>query len=135
MIADLLSYRTGPLRVATHKRRPVCGDPGSRGHFVACVLFLGRDYLFHQRELVAGDGGVDGAGPGVDAASEGLDVLEALVAQPHSYVEGARAVMAEDDDGSVGVELGVGARGDFAHGHEKRIGKVGGLVLPGFAYI
>jgi hypothetical protein len=85
--------------------------------------------------LVAGDGGVDGAGPGVDSASEGLNVLEALVEQPHGYVEGARAVMAEDDDGSVGVELGVGARGDFAHGHEKRIGKVGGLVLPGFAYI
>ena len=41
--------------------------------------------------------------------------------------------MAHDDDGSIGVKLGVGARGDFAHGHEERVGDTGGLVLPGFA--
>jgi hypothetical protein len=85
------------------------------------------------RELVAGDGGVDGAGPGVDAAGEGLDLLEALVAEPHGDREGARAVMAEDDNGGVGVELGVGSGGYFAHGHEERIGETGGLVLPGLA--
>ncbi len=66
---------------------------------------------------VAGDGGVDGAGPGVDASGEGLGVVEALLAEPHGYGEGALAVVAEDDDGLVGVELGVGAGGDVAHGH------------------
>jgi hypothetical protein len=83
--------------------------------------------------LVAGDGGVDGAGPGVDAAGEGLNLLEALVAEPHGDAEGAGSVMAEDDDGGVGVELGVGAGGDFAHGHEQRVGEAGGLELPGLA--
>ena len=62
--------------------------------------------------LVAGDGGVDGAGPGVDAAGEGLGVVEALIAEPHGYVEGTGSVVAEDDDGGVGVEFGVGAGGD-----------------------
>jgi hypothetical protein len=33
-----------------------------------------------QWRLVTGDAGVDGAGPGVDAAGEGLGVGEALVA-------------------------------------------------------
>jgi hypothetical protein len=84
-------------------------------------------------ESVAGDGGVDGAGPRVDAAAEGLDLLEALVAEPHSDAEGAGSVMAEDNDGGVGVELGVGAGGDFAHGHEKRVGDAGGLEFPGLA--
>jgi hypothetical protein len=83
--------------------------------------------------LVAGEGGVDGAGPGVDAAGEGLNLLEALVAEPHSDAEGAGSVVAEDDDGGVGVELGVGAGRDFAHGHEQRVGEAGGLELPGLA--
>jgi hypothetical protein len=42
-------------------------------------------------------------------------------------------MMAEDHDGCVGVEFLVGARGDFAHGHEERTGKARGLELPGFA--
>ena len=60
-------------------------------------------------------------------------MVETLVAEPHGDAEGARAVVAEDDDGGVGVELLVGTGGDFAHGHEKGIGEAGGLVLPGFA--
>ena len=83
--------------------------------------------------LVAGNGGVDAAGPAVDASGEGLDVVEALVAKPHGYAEGACSVMAEDDDGGVGVELLVGAGGDFAHGHEEAVGEVGGLEFPGLA--
>src|ERR1700722_18198999 len=51
---------------------------------------------------VARNVGVDGAGPVVDAAGEGLRVLEALVAQPHGDGERTLAVMAEDDDGLVG---------------------------------
>lgn len=41
--------------------------------------------------------------------------------------------MAEDDDGGVGIEFLMGAGGDFAHGHEERVGQAGGLELPGFA--
>ncbi len=87
------------------------------------------------RRLVAGDGGVDGAGPGVDAAGEGLGVLEALVAEPHGDVEGAGTVVAEDDYLLIWVEFGVGAGGDLSHGHEERVGKGGGLVLPGLSYV
>jgi hypothetical protein len=85
--------------------------------------------------LIAGDGGVDGAGPGVDAAGEGLGVLEALITQPHRDAEGTGSVMAEDDDWGVGVEFGVGARGDLTHGDEGGVGEVGGLVLPGLAHV
>jgi len=44
-------------------------------------------------------------------------------------------VVAHNDDRGVGVEFGVGARGDFAHGHEEGVWDAGGLVLPGFADI
>jgi hypothetical protein len=84
-------------------------------------------------ELVAGDSGVDGSGPGIDAAGKGLGLVKALVAEPHSDGERARSVMAEDDDGSIGVEFLMGAEGYFAHGHEERVGQTGGLELPGFA--
>ena len=83
--------------------------------------------------LVAGGRGIDGAGPGVDASGEGLSVVEALLAEPHGDIEGAGAVVAQDDDGLVGVELGEGAAGDIAHGHEEGVGEVGGVVFPLFA--
>ena len=85
-----------------------------------------------DRILVAGDGGVDGAGPLVDAAGEGLDVIEALLAEPHGYVEGAGSVVAEDDGGAVGVEL-LEMGGDVAHGDVGGAGYGGDLELPGFA--
>ena len=106
-------------------------------HAVAPVIRIslskGEIYNKGSRLLVARDGGVDGAGPGVDASGEGLGVVEALVAEPHGYAERTGSVVAEDDDGGVGIEFLVGAGGDFAHGHEKGIGEAGGLVLPGFA--
>src|SRR5438309_81976 len=68
--------------------------------------------------LVAGNGRVDEAGPVVDAAGEGLGVVEALRAEPHGDGERTLAVVAEDDDVVVGIEFGEGARGDLAHGHE-----------------
>ena len=105
-----------------------CG--GSQGFEVCGLLF---DVASCGHGLVAGDGGVDAAGPSVDASGEGLDVVEALIAEPHGYAEGTGSVMAEDDDGGVGVELLVGAGGDFAHGHQERFGQVGGLVFPGLA--
>lgn len=48
-------------------------------------------------KLVAGDGGVDRSGPGVDAASEGLGLVEALIAEPHGDGKRALSVMAEAD--------------------------------------
>ena len=83
--------------------------------------------------LIAGNGGVDGAGPVIDAAGERLDMIESLVAKPEGDVEGAYAVVAEDDDGGVGVKLLVGARGNFAHWHQDTAGQAGGLNFPGLA--
>ena len=40
------------------------------------------------------------------------------------------SVVAEDEDGFVGVEFGVGAGGDVAHGHEEGVFDVGGVELP-----
>src|ERR1700723_179932 len=84
-------------------------------------------------DLVAGDGGVDGAGPGVDAAGDGLGFVEALLAQPRGYRERAHAVVAEDDDGGFFVEFLVGAAGDVVHGDERAGFDVRGGVLPGLA--
>ncbi len=86
-----------------------------------------------QGPLVAGNLWVDGTRPGVDAACQGLGMAEALIAQPQGDIEGTGAVVAHDDDGGVGIEFGMGAGGDFAHGHEERVGDAGGLVFPGFA--
>lgn len=60
-------------------------------------------------------------------------MVEALVAEPKGDGERALAVMAEDNDGGVGIELGMGAGGDVAHGHEEGGGEVRELELPGFA--
>ena len=68
----------------------------------------------------------------IDAAGEGLDVFEALLAQPHGDIERAHAVVAENDSGLVGVEF-LEARGDIAHGDMRRSGDSGDLELPGFA--
>jgi hypothetical protein len=39
-------------------------------------------------------------------------------------------VVADDDDGGVGIELGVGAGWDVAHGHEEGVGEAGGVIFP-----
>src|ERR1700761_1671847 len=82
---------------------------------------------------VAGDGGVDDARPEVDAASDGLGLLEALLAEPVGDGERAGAVVAHDGDGLFFVELVEGARADLIHGHEDAVGEVRGGVLPGLA--
>ena len=61
-------------------------------------------------------------------------MVEALFAEPHGYGEGALAVVAEDDDGLVGVELSVGAGGDVAHGHGDAA-EAGFGEFPGFANV
>ena len=82
--------------------------------------------------LVSGNAGVDGAGPLIDAAGEGLDVLEALLAEPHGDIERACAMVAENDGGLGGVEF-LEARWDIAHGNVSRAGDGGDLELPSFA--
>jgi hypothetical protein len=44
-------------------------------------------------------------------------------------------MVAEDNNGGVGIELLMGAGGYFAHGHEEGVGQFGGLVLPWLADI
>jgi hypothetical protein len=90
---------------------------------------------FFAVELVARDRGVDGAGPGIDSSGEGLGVLETLVAEPHSDVQRAGPVVAENDYLLIWIEFGMGAAGDVSHGHKERVGKAGGLELPGFTYV
>ena len=84
---------------------------------------------------VEGDGRVNGAGPLVDSAGEGLDVVEALATQPHGDGKGTRAVVTDDDGRLIGVEFGVGAGGDLAHGNADGAGDACGFNLPGLADI
>lgn len=83
--------------------------------------------------LVAGEDGVDLGGPGVDAARDGLGLVESLLAEPCGDRERARAVMAEDEDGGFFVELLMGAARDLVHGDEGRTFDVRGLIFPGLA--
>lgn len=78
---------------------------------------------------------VDGTRPLIDAAGERLCLLEALLAEPHGDVQGTGSVMADNDDGPIGVELRVSARGDVAHGHKGGARNGGGLCLPRLAHI
>lgn len=74
--------------------------------------------------------GVDGAGPGVDAARDGLCFVKALLAEPVGDGERAGAVVAENENGSVFVELLMGAAGDLVHGDECGGFDVRGGVFP-----
>ena len=77
-----------------------------------------------ELSLIAGDRGVDGAGPVVDAAGQGLDVVEALVAEPHGDGEGTDAVVAHDDDRLVGVELAWARDGNSPMGIRSESGRL-----------
>ena len=83
--------------------------------------------------LIAGDGRVDDRGPEVDAAADGLSLGETLVAKPIGDGEGAGAVVAEDGDGLIFVELVEGARADLIHGHENAVRDARGGVFPGLS--
>jgi len=50
-----------------------------------------------------------------------LDVLKALIAEPHGDIERTGAVVADNDHGGVGVKLGVSPGGDFAHRHQEGV--------------
>jgi hypothetical protein len=74
VIAAKLGHRTGTSGVKIYQRfKPVHRLSGVSVPF--------------KRQSVTRDRGVDGAGPGVDAAGERLDVLEALVSEPHRNVQ------------------------------------------------
>ena len=97
------------------------------------VILGGSCALDRWVRLVAGDVGVDLAGPGFDAAGDGLGFGEALIAEPSGDREGAGSVVAEDEDGGVFVELVEGAGGDLGHGDEEGVFEVGVVELPGLA--
>ncbi len=86
-------------------------------------------------DLIEWDGWINGAGPLVDAAGEGLDVVEALAAQPHGDRKRAGTVMAEDDGRLVGVEFSVGTGCNLAHGNANGPGDACRLDLPGIANV
>ena len=60
----------------------------------------------------------------------GLGFLEALLAEPHGDVQRAGSVVADDDDRFVGIQFGVGAGGDVAHGHQQGVLDAGRVELP-----
>ncbi len=62
-------------------------------------------------------------------------MVEALVAEPHGDGKGTGAVVAKDDVGRVGIELGVGAGRDLVHGDVEGIWEGGGGDLPGLAHV
>ena len=61
-------------------------------------------------------------------------MIETLLAEPHSDVEGSGSVMAKDDRGTVGIEL-LQAGGDVAHGNLGCSRDGGYLDLPRLAHI
>src|ERR1700733_10911427 len=65
---------------------------GSVASFTGDGLRGVRHYTRAGRNLIAGDGGVNLHGPGVDAAGDGLSFFEALLTEPVGYGEGAGAV-------------------------------------------
>ena len=97
------------------------------------INYFGVTSVYEVDLLVPRNGGVDDAGPEVDAAGDGLCFLEALLTEPVGDGERAGAVVAHDGDGLVFVELVEGARADLIHGHEDAVGEVRGGVLPGLA--
>jgi hypothetical protein len=64
-----------------------------------------------------------------------LGLREALIAEPGGDGERARAVVAEDEQVLVFVELFEGAGRDLVHGDEGGGCDVCGGVLPGLAYV
>ena len=86
-------------------------------------------------DSVARDGGIDDGGPVVDAPGQGLGVLKSLLPEPHGDVQRTGAVMADNDDCLIRVELLVSAGRDFAHGHEASAREGGSGGLPGFTNI
>ena len=71
----------------------------------------------------------------IDAAGYGLSFGEALLTKPVSDGKGAAAVVAQNGDGGIFVELCEGFARDLVHGHEFRAFDVGGCKLPRFAYV
>src|SRR3989475_12531746 len=65
----------------------------------------GRQSGRREGRLISGDGWVDLQGPGVDAAGEGLHVLEPLLQEELGRVHAAHSHVAVQDDLGVRVRL------------------------------
>ena len=62
-------------------------------------------------------------------------MAKTLIPEPHGYGEGTDAVVAQDDDRLVGVQLLVRAEWYVCHGHQDGAGKAGEVGLPGLANV
>ena len=78
---------------------------------------------------------IDFAGPGVNAARDGLRGLKSLLAEPVRDAQGTGSVMAEDEQAVVGIKFLMCARRNIAHGHQQATIDLCGCVLPGFANV
>src|SRR5207253_1957481 len=63
--------------------------------------FLLEVVVHSSGKFVAGDGGVNFAGPGVDAAPEGADVFEAVAGEIGGGVHALFALVIVDDEGGL----------------------------------
>lgn len=62
-------------------------------------------------------------------------MLKPLRTKPHRHVERARTMMAQDHDGTVGIELCMSPRRNVAHWHQGRTRQSRQLVLPWLTHI
>jgi len=62
-------------------------------------------------------------------------MVKTLISKPHCDGEGTGAVVADDDDFLVGVELLVGPGGYVAHGHKDGAGQAGESGFPWLANV
>jgi hypothetical protein len=88
-----------------------------------------------QKHLVAGNTGIDFAGPGFDAPGNRLRCIESLLAEPVGHAEGTRSVVAEDEQAVVRIEFLMGPRGYVAHRHEQAGVDFGSCIFPTLADI
>ena len=84
--------------------------------------------------LVAGDGGVDGQGPGVDAAGDVADGVVAVGAEILGHAQAAAAVVAVDQEVFV-LGQRTDVLGNLAHGDVLGAGDAAGFHFGGFAHV
>ena len=106
------------------------------GTFVQTTCVVGCSYGTAQVGIsVAGNGRIDLARPGIDAAGNRLRLIEALLPQPRGDRKRAGTMVAQNQDGRLIVEFRVSAGGDLVHGDKRARLNVSGLMLPGLAHI
>ena len=88
-----------------------------------------------ERYLVALHGGVNLAGPVLQAAGKRLCPLESLLPHPVRYDQRASAMMADHDDVRVWVKFLMQPGGQVSHWNMQAIGKRAEFYLPHFPNI